>query len=149
MKKIIVLTLMFGFTTPSFCQETSSKKQLFTGEDYLKKSQRQKKTGFILLGGGAASIIISAVIPRGESIGKINWYTWSEEHKNDGLKAAFGLAGLASVLSSVPFFIASGKNKRKANAVSASFKNENASIVHGGNFSKINYPAISLKMKLN
>ena len=37
-----------------------------------------------------------------------------EEYKNEGIKAAFGVAGVLTMLGSIPLFIASWKNKRKA-----------------------------------
>ena len=148
MKKIIILTLLLTFATASFCQEITSKKQLVTQEGYLKKSKNQKKLGCILLASGAGLIVISSVISRGEVDG---WspISWDKTYTNDGVKAIFGLGGIVTMLSSVPFIIASGKNKRKANAMYASFKTENASSPRGYKFSKINYPAISFKITLN
>ncbi len=80
---------------------------------------------------------------------RLTGFTWSEENKNDGIKGVFISAGLLSMLGSVPFFIASGINKRRANSVSASFKTENTSIVRGYTLAKISYPAFSLKIVLN
>lgn len=148
MRKIIISTFALAFAVSLFGQQTSSPKLALTPSDYLNKSKRQKNTALYVLGGGAALIIVGAVIPEGERTGDINWISWSEEHKNDGIKGAFISIGVLSMLGSVPFFIASGKNKRRANAVSASFKTENASIARGYNLSRINYPAISFKIVL-
>ena len=145
----MILMLVFAFAIPSFCQKKTSTKLALTQSDYLKKSKRQKNTALILLGGGAAMIIIGAVIPEGEPTGDINWISWSEEHKNDGVKGAFIGVGALSMLGSVPFFLLAGKNKRRGNALSASFKIDDAYIVRGYNQIKIKYPAIALKLALN
>ena len=150
MKKLIVLLLVLGLATSSFCQQQSFQKIRLTQEDYRKKSKNQKKIGWILLGGGAVLSATAFIIPQGESEGyDACLYLICESHKNDGIIAAFGLSGTLSMLGSIPFFIASGKNKRRANAISASFKTENTSIARGYNITSINYPALSLKIALH
>ena len=106
---------MGSLATTSFCQQAT---------DYLQKSKKQKKTGLIFLVAGAGLIITSAIIPKGELVDDgicIGAYC-SDKYKNDGIKAAFGISGIASMLGSIPFFIASGKNKKRS--VSMSFKNQ-------------------------
>ncbi len=67
-----------------------------------------------------------------------------EKNKNDDVKAAFGLTGVVSMLASVPFFIASGKNKKRGNSVSGYLKMHKISfLVKNG---KNSYPAIHLKI---
>jgi hypothetical protein len=57
------------------------------------------------------------------------------------------LSGIA-VVSSVPLFIASGKNKRRAREASTSFKLEKYSHVHQGGLSVHYFPAVSIKLAL-
>jgi energy-converting hydrogenase Eha subunit H len=65
-------------------------------------------------------------------------------HKNDDIKAAFGLSGVVSMLASIPFFVASGKNKKRAISVSGYLKmHKNPLLVKND---KNLYPAIPLKI---
>ena len=56
--------------------------------------------------------------------------------------------GGASILGSVPLFIASGKNKRKGMAVSGHFQMELTPLVHLVSITNRLYPAVSLKIDL-
>jgi len=150
MRKIIAFSVLLAFATTSFCQQVVQKHSL-TKADYLQKSKKQKKTGSILLVGGAGLMITAFIIPRGELVHDgicVGWYC-SDKYKNDGIKSAFFIAGGLAALASIPFFITSGKNKRRANAISASLKTDNASIVSGYSLTRINYPALSIKIALN
>ena len=149
MRKFFILSLLLAFATASFSQQVSSKNQL-TREDYLKKSKNKKKVGWIMLGGGATLVAIAFIIPKGDYEGlQACANILCETYKNDEIKAVFGLAGGLTMLGSIPFFLASGKNKRRANAVSASFKTEKASIVRGNSLIKMQYPALSIKIAFN
>jgi len=52
------------------------------------------------------------------------------------------------MVGSIPLFIASGKNKRKAMAAGAFFKMESAPVFSGYNVAYVSYPAISIKVDL-
>jgi len=56
--------------------------------------------------------------------------------------------GGASILGSVPLFIASGKNKRKGMAVSGYFQMERIPVVHQANVINMSYPAVLLRIDL-
>jgi hypothetical protein len=151
MKKIIIIPFLFAFATASFCQQVTTKKQSFTQEDYLKKSKNKKKIGWILLGGGAVLAATAAIIPKGEYEGREPClYGFAcESYKNDDIIGGLAVSATLSMLGSIPFFLSSGKNKRRANAISASFKTEDASISRGYNLVRIKYPALSLKLDLH
>ncbi len=147
MKKIITCFVLVAFATTSFCQQTVQK-QTLTQKDYLEKSKKQKKIAWILFGGGVALIATGALIPEGELTGDINWIAWSAEHKNDGIKGAFILAGGLSMLGSIPFFIASGKNKRRANQGSVFINIERTPVLQGMVFSNQSFPVLGVKINL-
>lgn len=117
MKQVLVLILFFAFTLPVFAQQITKVPPSLTKTYYLEKSKKQIKTAWIMIGGGAACFLTGVIIPKGESKGFTGSYYGFpvEEYKNDGIKAAFGVGGVLSMLGSIPFFIASGKNKKRAN----------------------------------
>ena len=149
MKKIIISFTLLGFVTTSFGQQTVQKKPM-TQTDYLQKSKKQKKTGLILLAGGAGLIITSLVIPQGELVYDgicIGTYC-SDKYKNDGLRSGFFIAGGLAALTSIPFFIASSKNKKRANVLSAFLKMEKTPVLRRSMSSSQAFPVISVKISL-
>lgn len=125
MKKLIICLLLVTFNATSFCQETNPLP--LTHEDYLRKSKNQKLIGWILLGAGATTLI--AV-----SGGNTDFSTLG----------TLVIGGGLATLGSIPFFIASGKNKRKANLM---LKNE--TFLRPGVNLKSNYIAVGLKIPIN
>ena len=150
MKKITFLLFFSSFAATSIGQQTNQKQNV-TKTDYQAKSKKQKKTALIFLAGGTGLIATSFIIPKGEKqydgicIGAL----CDDKYKNDGIKSAFFIAGAVSALGSIPFFISSSKNRKRAKAISVSFKKDNASFVNFYNKVNISYPAISLKIGLN
>ena len=136
MKKPTIFILLLILSISSFSQQTK--------QDYLQKSKNQKKAATILLGGGALLILTAFIIPRGEQTGTS--YIIYTDYKNDGIKTALGLTGVVSVLGSIPFFIASGKNKRRA--MNLSFRNERAPQVERSSFVYRTVPSLNLKINL-
>ena len=105
MKLILVIACVL-FTTSVSSQQTTAD-SMTVEKDYMKLSRSQKTAGFILLGVGAACIAIAAP-------GNV---TFDEA-------AVLVIVGAVATLGSIPLFIASGKNKRKAKAASVFFKIE-------------------------
>lgn len=136
MRRIVISTLLFLITLNSFCQQTN------LHQDYIVKSKNQKKAGWILLGGGAALITGAIVIPQGKKTDS-DPFCFYCSYANDGLKAAFFVAGSLSALASIPLFIASRKNHRKATSVS--FKNEKALLLKNQGFVYTSFPALEVK----
>lgn len=158
MKKIILFTLPILFCLKSFCQadisNSISAKPVADYSQLMKKSKNQKIAAWIMLGGGfvmtATSLFIAAPKATEDYVG-IYGSLLSDEPStpHDYTVEAILLAGgAAAMLSSIPLFIASGKNKRKAKAMSTSIKMEKASVIQGYNMTKINYPVLSLKINL-
>jgi hypothetical protein len=117
----------------SFCQKTSDSVPVIK-TDYLAKSKNQKTAAWILLGGGVALIGTGFIV--GDS-------------KNSSFDdAAFGalLAGIGtlSAIGSIPLFIASGKNKRRAMKASALIKMETVPLIQKQSYIKISYPSFSV-----
>ena len=93
----------------------------------LKKSKRQETTAWILISGGAGVLIAGSII----GTNAVKNYSTDDPFNifPRGSLAGAGmiLGGLAAMAASVPFFIASDRNKRKANLI---FQNESQSFLH-------------------
>jgi len=114
MKKLIFFLLLLAVSACSFSQPTTTSISPVK-IDYLKKSKHQKTIAWILAGGGLA------IRATGYAIGvNVDFFD------DSGVWGAIILlsTGAATMLASIPFFIASAKNKRRA--MSLSFKNEKA-----------------------
>ena len=131
--------MLLVFTTSSFCQQTNSL-QTLTSEDYLKKSNHQKTAAWVLLGGGSALIITGVLIGGGGS-GDVSFGA-------AGTAVVVGGVGVLSALGSIPLFIASAKNKRKANAATTFFKMETVPVIQQHSFVQYSFPAVSVKINL-
>lgn len=112
MKKII-LVLCFGVISFRCIAQATGK----TG--YLQKSKNQKTAAWVLLGGGALVEIVGVIVyPKNLSI----LGNTQSELSRERTASVLLITGGAIMLSSIPFFVSSAKNKRKA--MSVSFKNE-------------------------
>jgi len=126
MKKIMIYFLLFALPATSFCQKTNDSVPVVK-TDYLAKSKSQKTAAFILLGIGVTTLTIAAV-------GDLDL---------DALGTVVGVGGIATI-ASIPLFIASGKNKRKAMNASAFIKMETIPLLQKQSFVQNSYPAFSV-----
>src|SRR4030095_6141550 len=148
MKKVL-LSLSLLLTALSLFSQSKTNVGV-SKSDYLLKSKNQKKTGRTLLLGGPGLVITSFIIPRGDLVydGICVGPYCSDEYKNDNIKTALFLVGVASDLVSIPFFIASKKNKKRAMNVSTSFKMEKAQVIQHATFVNRSFSAFSVKISL-
>ena len=137
--KSIPLLIMLAISTNIFCQQNTP----VINTEYLKKSKTQKKNAFIMLGGGAALFLTGIVIPKGELV---HSSILGDDYKNDGIKGGLELTGIISMLGSIPLFIASSKNKKKA--MSVSFKNNPSQQIQRGSFVNRSVPSLTFKIHL-
>ena len=103
--KIIISIFFFTFFFISSSCQTKTMEETY----YLHKSKNQKKTAFVLLGTGSVLVITGLIIQDKSFKANGTFLNF------DGLGYQF--AGLISVLSSIPFFAWSSKNKRKSIAI--------------------------------
>jgi hypothetical protein len=135
MKKVVVFTMLLFTATNSFCQKKNAGEPL-SRQDYLVKSKNQKTAAWVLLGGGAVLIGTGLLIgDRKESS--------FDDAATGGI---IGIAGALSMITSIPLFIASGLNKRKAMDVSAylEIRRNPAQTLTAGSFRS--YPTFSLQL---
>ena len=153
MKKIILYTLLLAFPVAVFCQSIPNDMPAIK-TDYLKKSNNQKTAAWLLLSGGFALTVTSALIAAPkvtEDYGNALVGIFSAEpvpQSNYTAENILLATGTASMLASIPFFIASKKNKRKAMDISANIKMENSRMLQYRSFVETSYPAIALKINL-
>lgn len=139
-KQLVFILLLTVLTATSFGQTTTPSQSLNT--DYLKKSKKQKTIAWILAGGGVG---MAAIAIASYNLGDIANVV-EGDNSSINTKGAFLIIGGATALSSIPFFIASGKNKRKG--MSLSFKNEKAPGLLKQSFVYKSVPSLSLKINL-
>lgn len=108
----------------------------YTKEYYLQKSKNQNTAAWILLSAGGLMTIIGAVSFND---------SWDNGSASSTDTAGFiMLGGVASSLVSIPLFISSGKNARKA--AKLSINNQAISLPQQNNIVKNYNPSLSLKI---
>ncbi|HEX6169067.1 MAG TPA: hypothetical protein VFZ33_05195 [Chitinophagaceae bacterium] len=130
MREIMIYFLLLSLPVSSFCQKSNDSVPVIK-TDYLAKSKSQKTAAFILLGIGVTTLTIAAV-------GDLDF---------DALGAVVVVGGVATV-ASIPLFIASGKNKRKAMKASAFIKLETIPLLQKQSFESKPFPAFSVNFSL-
>ena len=136
MTKTFFLFIFSAIAFSSFSQQSNPSAPL-TKQDYLQKSKKQKTTAWILLAVGATVGFIGLT--------QFN-FAGSDGEVNNGAATVMFLTGTAAVITSIPFFKASNKNKRKA--ASMSLKMDRVPVLQTKNMASINYPAISFRLPI-
>jgi hypothetical protein len=131
MKKLTIITVLFLVSASVFSQPTEPSPTL-TKQDYLLKSKKQKKAAWVCLGGGVAAGVIGVV--------------WAASNWQSGGPDVMFVLGGASIVGSIPLFIASGRNKRKA--MSMSFNFQRLPQLQNGAVVSQKIPSLSLKISL-
>lgn len=101
---VLILAFLLGSSLPVLAQSMSK-------QDYLDKSRRQKTTGFIMLGGGVA------MAAAGGLLFSENFTIFGGSQAEDNTAGAGGammVVGTLAALGSIPVFISSSSNARKA-----------------------------------
>ncbi len=138
MKKLAFSIAFFFFIAQSFSQPPTS--SIPSKDYYLQKSKKQKTTGLVVLCTGLGIALAGGIV-----------YI-IHEHNSDGwldfdFTGAYIAAGGGAVsLASIPFFISSSKNKKKAASVTLN-KTPVLFLQQDGVVSKM-HPTISLKIGL-
>jgi len=142
MKKSFLITacllMMLTVVAQQVPQDNSTHK--FTREEYLKKSKGQKTAAIVLLAGGGALLTVGSILTLNDPV----YYFDLEDNSNEDVEAALILVGGVAMLSSIPFFIASRKNK--ARAMQVSVKNEMALQLQKGTMFHKSIPSLNLKI---
>jgi hypothetical protein len=145
--RIISLLLLVCLICQNISAQTTTRPPL-TKADYLQKSKSHKITGFVLLGTGFLSSGVGLIVGIASSGSEFVEALGGPESNGMEIGGTLFYAGLAAMAGSIPFFISSSKNKKKASSLSGFLKMENRPLLYQNNLSKLSYPAIGLKITL-
>ena len=145
MNKILtILLLIFCMTifkvNAQIYKTDSTINERHTADLLLKKSKKQKTTAWILLGAGAGVSIAGYIIGE-NSYGSNPSDLFGITSPRAQTGSAMILTGGTAMVASVPFFIASGRKRKKANLI---LKNESQSF-----FRPLNYNITILSVGVN
>ena len=144
MKLIILGTMLLILANSAFSQQKNSI-PILTKQDYGKKSKHQKTAAYIFLGAGAGLITTAIIIEPFYDFSKVG-NTLMMPPPDYTNKTIFFITGLAAMVVSIPFFINSSKNKKKATTFS--FRTEKIPAILQQSKMYHSYPALSLKINL-
>lgn len=143
--------MLLIIATATFSQQTTPSPVL-TKQDWLKKSKNQKTAAWLLVGGGvvlsSTSLILIATKGAEDVFNIIPGIVTGDPtpQNNYTTETILLTGGAAAILSSIPLFIASGKNKGKS--MSLSFKNERTRQLQKSSFVYRAVPSLTLKISL-
>lgn len=137
MNRLILLLAILCFSFENLYAQDSSNKVLI--EEYIKQSEKQKKTGLIMLGAGLGATVIGTVM-----FG-IAWSNGSEIVGGSGI--ILFSAGAISTLVSIPILISSASTARKAAKLSV--QSRSLPGIQPNGFSNVIYPALNLSIPIN
>ncbi|HXS58758.1 MAG TPA: hypothetical protein VN726_21690 [Hanamia sp.] len=141
---VIFLSNIFEINAQVNKPDSSINAQPKMADLLLKKSKNQKTAAWILLGAGAGAAIAGTIIGT-NAVGNYDPNDPFNIFPRGTLAGgAFILGGAAAMVASVPFFIASGRNKKKANLI---FRNESKSF-SGQLHHKANFFSVGIMWKL-
>ena len=143
MKKIVCLILFTVFSACLLCQEITPA-VVVPDDYYLEKSKKQRTAGYVLLSGGAVLIVLSLIIPPGKR--EIDDIFLQQKVYTPRYVAFF--TGVGAMAGSIPLFIASGKNRKRAFGITGHLKIENAATLQRSARVNTYYPALGIKISL-
>ena len=139
MKKTTFFLLLILLAIKAVGQTTP--KMEFSKEYYLQKSKNQKTTGWIMFGSGALMAVVGGI---GFGSGMSDDLLSDSSNSSTDTYGFIMLGGIATSLGSIPFFIGSAKNARKAATLTLNYK---PSLQPQQNAVALNYqPSLSLKI---
>ncbi len=133
---VLIIAMLFSSSFEVFAQDQETR---FLIEEYIKQSERQKKTGLIMLGAGLGATLIGTVM-----FGSA-WSTGSEVVGVSG--ALLVTAGVISTLVSIPIIISSASKARKAGQLSLDLNT--VKVLTPGGYSPSIHPGLKLSLSLN
>ena len=135
--------IAFQQTQSQVIEPTTNKSSQELYEFYTLKQKKNKTAAWIMLGGGLVITMAGLVVNSEDEVGEmltLGFMEFEKVHKGDWMI----YLGSATTLASVPFFIAAGKNKRKAWLSLKKVQNSVGNI----NFDNLNYLSVSITIPI-
>ena len=147
MKTIASTLICILFVVTTYSQDQSQILK-FKKDFYMERSKKQNRAGWILLGGGAVfaavgEIAFAARVNNADSVGG-----QFDKALDFTVTDVLGSIGYAAVVTSIPFFISAGANKRKAKKVSLSVTSQNFYQLQNNTLSLKPLPLVTLHINL-
>ena len=131
MKKLVCLSLLLIISIMIFSQQNPIFVPGTTKQDYLRKSKNQKTAAWVLLGTGTLSVLVASI--------EVN-----PDYGESTNRSFLAIGGLALIGASVPNFIASSRNRKKA--MSLSFNINRIPEMRKNNFAYVPVRSLSLRI---
>ena len=144
MKLLLLNLAVFVFSTKIYCQNAEA--PAVSKAYYLQKSKNQKTIGWVLAGSGTVMMITGALINGSQNMGNVVGAFIGETPTNENKGLWLFYVGGAATITSIPFFISSHKNKKRAASVALS--NEKLYVPWQRNFVVKTQPTLTLKLNL-
>ena len=138
MKFIIFLCTILLMTMAAEAQYKTS-----PATDLMEKSRKQKTAAWILLGSGGVLSSVGIVVGLSTAFDAL----LDADTDSGSAGGILLVAGLAGIVGSIPLFIASAKNARKARGHLA-FKLERSANIISGPARIYHYPAVAVSIRL-
>lgn len=132
--KLLIFMLILGISINLYSQKTTPS----ANTDYKQKSKKQKTAAWIMLGGGTVVGFVGLT--------QLNFAGSDNGEVNNTPGAVLLFTGVASVITSIPFFSAAKRNRNKA--MSMSFKNQSFPQMQNNKFAYKAIPSLTLKISL-
>ena len=145
-KFLICLVFLLAVNVSAFTQQPNSR----TDKEYLLLKSKHQNTGaWILLGGGAALTAVGLAIGVSSVYNELGSVitTGKDDHSFVAGEAVL-ITGFASMAGSIPLFIASARNKRRAMETVLTLKMESRPKIENRSIYSSRYPAMSIKFSL-
>ncbi|MFI5162634.1 MAG: hypothetical protein ACHQHN_15250 [Sphingobacteriales bacterium] len=140
MKRLFITLVLFLFSMQLACAQKMDTSSVVSAQDinhnYIVKYKKDKAVALMLLVPGSTMVTIGGVINSRHG----NVFTGGA---NSTRGTTFGLIGGVMAITSIPFFIAAGKNRKIA---CLSVKSEKVTMGRL-DYSKFSYPAIAFRIK--
>ncbi len=148
MKKLIVVFLCLSASLSLRSQElpTGPSQPTLSREEYLQKSKRQKTGAIVLISAGGAVMIPGAIMLVNNTANDFIFGPFTGEQSDNTVASILFATGAAAMLGSIPLFVSSHKNKKRA--MELSFKNIPSSQVHKNMVINQQIPSINFRIAL-
>lgn len=149
MRKYFTTLLLVLFTLTVFGQQQDST-LVRNAADYLKKSKRQKTTGWVLTSVGTTGLLVTLIADASQALGGAIITVGSLGSVEPEYKSytTYYLLSTAAVAGGILSFISAGNNKKIGRAMQTTFKMESAPVLLTNGIGQQSYPSLSFFVQL-